>query len=83
MSNARSIGVKNSLEDSMEVIDFVFGKYESGDKLEVDYTQDKVTKIQASLPYFSMLREKGENISPTVVLTITFDDDDVNKYSVF
>ena len=81
VSNERSTGVEDCLEDGMEAIDFVVDKYESGDKLEVNYKKDKLT-IQASSLDFSILREQGENILSTVALTTTFDDD-VKKYSVF
>ena len=38
-----SIGVEESLEDSMEAIDFLADKYQSGNKLDANLKKDKVT----------------------------------------
>ena len=80
-SEVRSMSHEESLEDSMDAIDFMSDKYQSGHGLEPIYKEDNVN-LQASLPDFSMANVKGENTSSTLALTTTFDDD-VKKYQVF
>ena len=81
LSEARSTNQEESLEDSMDAMDFMVDKYQNSNKVESDHKKDKVT-IQTSLPDFSMATAKGENTLSTLALTTTFDDD-VKKYQVF
>ena len=81
LSEARSTNQEESLEDSMDTMDFMVDKYQNSNKVESNHKKDKVT-IQTSHPAFSMATAKCENTLSTLALTTTFDDD-VKKYQVF
>ena len=81
MSDNMSSEAADSLAESMEAIEFVADKFESGVKFEeIEDVKEETTQVVVT--DFSRSRKQGEKTSSTTVLATSFDDD-VKKYSVF